>query len=505
MRAMDPRSLLPDVRVPTWREVLAWPQVHAARTRALEIHRQWIVPFGKRAADFLFGGEEPQAPQGPEAGLEEMIAEKPPHVLRATLLILTGMCFFIVITAALVHVEIIVQSTGQLNIDVPPTIIQPMERAIVRSLKVKVGESVRKGQSLATLDATFAEADVSALRTRYKALLAQTRRMEAEWSGKPFEIQSPGDVDEALQAALMRQRQAQLASRLRAFDEELNRFEANARTIDGQRNTLSQQLAVVLEIEDMRNRLYKLQSGSRMQLLVSQDARLRAEREHRDAVDRLTELQFATLSKRAERQAFLDDWQRSLLEELDRQRAEATRVKEALTKAERMHDLISVVSPVDGVVMDIAKRSVGSVLREAEPLMSIMPSGAELIAEVLISSADIGYARIGDEVVLKVDAFPYQKHGMLKGRLISVGEESFTPGGAPAVGESNGPTLRQPTGVFHRARVAIVDTHLEHLPKGVRLLAGMTVAGEIKVGTRRVISYFLSPVTRGLNESIREP
>ena len=124
---------------------------------------------------------------------------------------------------------------------------------------------------------------------------------------------------------------------------------------------------------------------------------------------------------------------------------------------------------------------------------------------VRISYADIGYAQLGDQVILNVDAFPFQKHGALKGRLIPIGEESFTPGNAPPVGESSGPTLRQPTGVFHRARVIITDYHLEHVPKGVRLLAGMTVAGELKVGMRRVISYFLYPVTRGLSESIREP
>lgn len=470
----------------------------AVRVRVLE-------PLRERFRELL--PPEFRAPEqrGPESDLDEMIEEKPPQVLRNISYFLASACVAGVVSAAIVHIDIIVQSSGQLNIDVPPIIVQPMERSIVRTLHVKVGEVVKKGQPLATLDATFAEADLAALRTRHKALLAQVRRMEAEWSNTRFDVQDPNDTDERLQATLLRQRQSQLASRLRAFDEELNRFEANARTVDGQRDVLFQQLAVVQEIEDMRTRLFKLQSGSRMQLLLARDSRLRAEREHRDAIDRLTELQFATSSKRAERQAFLDDWRRTLLEDLDRQRAELSRIREQLTKAERMHDLISVNAPEDGVVLDLAKRSVGSVLREAEPLMSIMPSGATLIAEILISSADIGYAKLGDEVLLKVDAFPYQKHGSLKGRLISIGEESFTPGGTPAVGDNASPTLRQPTGVFHRARVEITDLHLDNMPKGVRLLAGMTVAGEIKVGTRSVLSYFLYPLTRGLRESIREP
>lgn len=468
------------------------------------VRARLLDPLRQKFNELLPPEMRPPERRGPEGDLDEMIEERPPQLLRNITYILGTAFVFGIVAAAIVHVDIIVQSSGQLTIDGPPMVIQPMERSIVRSLSVKVGEAVKKGQQLAVLDATFAEADLAALRTRHKALSAQVRRMEAEWSGARYEIQDASDTDERLQAVLLRQRQSQLASRLRAYDEELNKFEASARTIDGQRDVLSQQLAVVLEIEDMRTRLFKSQSGSRMQLLLARDSRLRAEREHRDAVDRLTELQFATSSKRAERQAFLDDWRRTLLEDLDRQRAELTRTKEQLVKAERMHDLVTVAAPEDGVVLDIAKRSVGSVLREAEPLMSIMPSGATLIAEILISSADIGYAKIGDEVLLKVDAFPYQKHGTLKGRLASIGEESFTPGGTPG-GDANGPTLRQPTGVFHRARVEIVDFHLDNMPKGVRILAGMTVAGEIKVGTRSVMSYFMYPITRGLRESIREP
>jgi len=480
-------------------------QATSAVKRLLALKQRLANKFRAHLSELL--PHDPKEPQHrlPDTDLDDMVGEQPPRVLRRMSYVLSGVCIFAFIASAIVKTDIIVQSSGQLTIDAPPIVVQPLERSIVRTLKVKIGDVVKKGQVLATLDATFAEADVAALRSRHKALAAQLRRLEAERTGTPLEVQDRNDPDEMLQVAILRQRQSQLSSRLKTFDEDLNRFEANARTVDGAREMLAQQLAVAQEIEDMRTRLFKSQSGSRMQLLVSRDARLRTEREHRDTVDRLTELQFATLSKRAERQAFLDDWRRTLLEELDRQRAEAARVKEQLTKAEKMHDLISVTAPEDGVVLDIAKRSVGSVLREAEPLMTIMPAGGTLIAEVLISSADIGYARIGDEVLIKVDAFPYQKHGMLKGRLASVGEESFTPGSGAPMGENSGPTLRQPTGVFHKARVDITESKLESVPKGTRLFAGMTVAGEIKVGTRSVLSYFLYPVTRGIRESIREP
>jgi HlyD family secretion protein len=53
--------------------------------------------------------------------------------------------------------------------------------------------------------------------------------------------------------------------------------------------------------------------------------------------------------------------------------------------------------------------------------------------------------------------------------------------------------------------VELTSTKLEAMPTGSKLIPGMTMAAEIKVGTRSIISYFLNPLTRGLSESIREP
>ena len=53
--------------------------------------------------------------------------------------------------------------------------------------------------------------------------------------------------------------------------------------------------------------------------------------------------------------------------------------------------------------------------------------------------------------------------------------------------------------------VELTDTKLENMPAGSKLIPGMTMSAEIKVGSRSVLSYFLNPITRGLQESIREP
>jgi HlyD family secretion protein len=229
---------------------------------------------------------------------------------------------------------------------------------------------------------------------------------------------------------------------------------------------------------------------------------MRTERDYQDATNRLDEAQHFLNSTQADRQAFIDGWRRQELEELAKARADATAVGESLAKAVRMNDLVVLTAPEDGIVLEVAKRSVGSVLQEAEPLVTMVPTGTALIAEVMINSADVGYTKLGDEVAMKVDAFPYQRHGLLQGRLRAVGEDSVSTNAMAAA--APGSALPIP-GVVHRSQVELSGAELHDLPAGTRLIPGMTLTAEIKVGSRSVISYFLYPIMRGFDESIREP
>src|SRR5262249_53992547 len=58
---------------------------------------------------------------------------------------------------------------------------------------------------------------------------------------------------------------------------------------------------------------------------------------------------------------------------------------------------------------------------------------------------------------------------------------------------------------YYKARVEVTATDLRDVPRSFRLIPGMAVTAEIKAGERTILSYFLYPLLRGLDESIREP
>lgn len=422
--------------------------------------------------------------------IDRICEERPPPLLRATHVLVVALFVSLLLVGALARIDVVVSGGGRLATDTAPIVLQPMERAILRDLDVKPGDAVASGQVLATLDPTFARADQASLSGQSRAARALLRRLEAEATASPFVLPRQADPDDALQMAIWRQRQAELQARLRVFDEDLERLRANLRATEDDRAAVSRQLEVARTVEAMRATLLQHQNGSRLQYLDAAAARMRAERDMAETADRLPDLQHGLEAKSAERRAFVETWQRELSESLVAARTEAARLSEAVTKSSRLNDLVVVRAPRDGVILDVAQRSGGSVLREAEPLVTMIPSGATLIAEVMIGSRDVGYVLPGAAAEIKLDAFPYQRHGVLRGRLLSLSEESFPDQGG---------------GAFHRGRIELFGTSLEQVPPGSRLFPGMTLSAEIKVGSRSALSYFLSPLTRGLRESLREP
>jgi len=438
--------------------------------------------------------------------IDEISEEHPPRLMRATNYFIASLFLALLLIASLVKVEIVVVGSGRLATVSPPIMLQPLERSIIRELKVKEGDTVTKGQVLATLDPTFAQADLASLTIQQRSLLSQIRRLESELSGELFVPDAASGTDDALQFSLYTGRKAQYESQLRVFDEEIERRKANLRTTEDDRASQAKQLTVAKDIENMRGASLEKQVGSRLNYLDAQGARMRIEQSLQSAANRLSEVRHDLQSKEAERQAFIDQWRHQTLDSLVTARNEAAKIGEGINKASLVNDLVVVTAPEDGVVLNVAKRAAGSIMNQAEPLVTMIKADAPLVAEVMIQSGDIGYIKVGDDAVLKVDAFPYQRHGLMKGKLLTVSEESFSAGASSA--RENG--LQAPSsggggGAYHRGLVELTDTNLEGLPGGAKIIPGMTLSAEIKVGSRSVMSYFLNPITRGLGESIREP
>jgi len=142
-------------------------------------------------------------------------------------------------------------------------------------------------------------------------------------------------------------------------------------------------------------------------------------------------------------------------------------------------------------------------VREAEPLYRLIPVDAALEFVAYVPAGDIGAVNVGDAVQVKLDAFPYTEHGVVKAWVRSISADSFTAREAPPPGVD---VASLPLGAnFYKARLTITAMELTKIPANFRLIPGMTGSAEVKVGKRTIMAYLLSPVLKSFDEGMRDP
>jgi hemolysin D len=429
----------------------------------------------------------------------EIDGERYPLLARSSLYVLVAMVLTAIIWSTIAKLDRVVSTRGRIISTEASLVVQPLETSIIKSINVKAGDIVRSGTILATLDPTFIQADYDQLRARLLSLDAQIERLEAEYANRPYSFDKVRDSElegatyRQLQMSLSQERNAQYQSQMQSYVERIARLEANLATRDAELSLLENRLAIMREVEGMRMTLESNKTGSRLNSLAARDARLEIERNQALAKRDIAETKHELLALRADQDAFIQQWQGRTVEELVNRRNERDSIAEQLIKARKRQDLVSLSPVVDAVVLDVANRSVGSVISAAEPLFTLVPLGAPLEIEAQIDSKQLGQIKVGDAVAVKLDAYSFQEFGKLEGVVRTISEDAFNSNAA------NGQTS------YYRTRIKLTKSMLDKEPENFRLVPGMPLVAEIKIGERTVLEYLTQPLTRGLTESMREP
>jgi len=436
----------------------------------------WLVPFLPPAQALELEGPSPRS--------------------RAVLYTLVALVLVSVLWSALAQIDKMVIGRGRIVVPTRNLVVQPLETGVLRSIDVHIGQKVAKGTVLATLDPTFATADANALTSRSQALGWQVQRLNAEAHSDraAFRASAPGDGPEAqLQRQLLDERRAMYAAKVLQYEETIRRLQASQETNRQDQEVLARRLKALQQLEDMHRELADERYIAPAQKLSMEERRIEVERDHRQAVNRAQELGRELASTRAELLAFQKTFRQDAMEQLTSVTQQRRETDEQLAKAQLRARLVTLTAPEDAIVLAIENRSIGSVMKEAEPLFSLVPQNQTLEAEVEITPSEIADVRVGDTVRLKLDAYPFQKHGAAQGKIIALTPDALTRQGA--MGESIS---------YYMARVAFTDVKLAQLPAAPTLLPGMTLSGEVVTGQRSVLSFFTYPILRVMDESLRE-
>jgi hemolysin D len=203
------------------------------------------------------------------------------------------------------------------------------------------------------------------------------------------------------------------------------------------------------------------------------------------------------------------EYQRTLLDDLAKAEQKATGLAQDVVKAIQRIQYQVLIAPVDGTVQQLSVHTVGGVVTPAQALV-VVPADSGLEIEAMVSNRDIGFIHVGGDVEVKIDTFNFTRYGLVHGKVLSISQDAITRD--KPQDKSNNPTpgstttSSEPKGqeLVYAARISLDRTQMQVEENRVNLSPGMAVTAEIKTGSRRIVSYLLSPLLKYRQESLRE-
>lgn len=431
-----------------------------------------------------------------------------PPKRRVVLWLMAGLIAAATAALALAKIDVVVSANGRIVTSDGEIVIQPLETSIVRSVAVRMGQEVKAGQVLATLDPTFTGADETELSEKLRHLQAAYDRISAELAGAAYDPPNP-DADARTQSDIFHKRHDEYAARIAASDGKIEENQADLAAHKIEAEGLRQQIELALQAESIYQTLVAKDLASKLKLIETSQQRVEAQSRLDTNFGEQQKLTDEIAQAQAERDAFVDEWKRKLAEDLVQIRSDRDTTSAQLSKARLRHELAVLKAPRDAIVLAVASRPAGAVVREAEPLFRLVPTDVPLVAEVEIDTRDVARVHLGDPVTIKFEALPWQQYGLAHGELQTLTPDTIEDDSARETAEEmTVPGLKSQTRqspIHYRGRVVLTRTKFRNLPPDFELRPGMRLVADIKIGRRSVLHYVLNPLTRVIDESLHEP
>ena len=410
------------------------------------------------------------------------------------------------------RLDIFAVAPGRIQPSGRSKVVQPFETSKVKAILVGNGATVKAGTPLILLDATDPNADLVSKREILQALDAVIASRKAMISALEANLPQvtpkfPDGIPEALRIQETSAMQADFNQYVSTRESSVSLLAEKQATV--QRLVVSiaareRLRAVLQERADMKQALVASSSGTRAAVI---DAVQQLDQAATDlAFDQgqlgeakaavasigkqLSQLKSETLAKQAQ----------ILTQALEKRPAASFDV----IKASLRNDRMTLSSPIDGTVQQLAVTTIGQVVTPSQPLLVVVPSGGPIEVEALVPNKDIGFIVPGQAAVVKVDAFPFTRYGAIEGTVSRISrdaidnKEATTSGDATSVaqGQSVAPTTGTPqtSNLVYPVTIELKRASIVSDGRNVPLTPGMTVNVEIRTGNRRVIDYLISPI-----------
>lgn len=452
------------------------------------------------------------------------ILETPPSPIGMGLIIF--MAVFVVVALLWTYwgrLDVIAIAQGKIQPPGRVKIVQPVEMGKVLRILATNSARVAEGDLLVEFDPSEARADVEALEAATFALEAEIMRRgvaieHARQTGVRMPEQAVSWRDHIPSAIRLRETSvlsadlAQLDALVASIDSQIALKDRELQRLTEMITAQSSLIGTLQERVTMRSTLVTSGSGSRASVIDGKETLQKEETVIAGQRGQLRETEASIRVLATEREKQLQGF----LTENTQKKAEAGRqledISQRLVKARNRLKNMTLRSPAEGIVQASSVFTIGQVVTAGQEIMRVVPGGVTLEVEAYLPNKDIGFVRPGQEVIVKVESFPFTRYGTLTGRVTQIARDAIPLPDAAQI-EGN-PARSSESATFAGAQrtqnlvfpitIALEKPELTVDGRAITMSPGMAVTAEVKTGSRRILEYLFSPLIEVGSEAMRE-
>ena len=429
-------------------------------------------------------------------------------------------------------------ASGQVEIESRDHVVEHIDGGTAGAVLVRDGDRVQAGDLLVRLDGTALRSEEAILAGELAELVARRNRLEAEFrdaeavawdAGLAARAASDPAVREILdgQRRLFEARRASRAGESAQLAERIGQTRKQIAGLQAQSEAVRRQSGFVARELDAQRGLFEKGLTTLRQLLEVEREAARLDGQAGDiaariagARGRIAELEVQTLRIGTERVEAAEAEAREA-------HARENQVRERLVEVRRRLDGMDVRAPVAGEVFAMTVFAVGEVVRPGEPILRIVPAGAELVVRARLEPIHVDQVWPGQEAALLFSAFPARTTPGFEGRVarvsadaahdertglswyeveVQMGRAIETEGGtrAWAAGWLPDPAAEWLRGSMPGWFREPPETDEPQHAHDLALAPGMPVEVHLRTGERTPLSYLAKPLTDYFSRSLRE-
>lgn len=382
------------------------------------------------------------------------IIERPAH--KAGTIIIIGIFTLLIgaiVWACVSEIDVVITASGSVQPVGNLNVVKTYSGGTVKSINVSEGDFVEQGDVLIELDTEVLEIDVNQLEKQRKILESQRDIYKKIIDGSDLSVVKISDYSDDM----------------KPYIQAILDFDTGYRNSLANYENLKMSAEINREIAEIQLEQYRI-SGSERQIRTQE----------------LSVQQYTLEVSNAELQLSNTKAQYSLQvnSNISDLNSKIDEINTNLEKYRLSTEYQNITAPVSGYVNSVGVNTLGETVTSAQQLVTIVPDNTPNEMICYVKNTDIADVELGMDAEVKLEAYPYNKYGTVKGTVKYISPSSFA-------NEQLG-------------NVYIVKLELNDGNENIHIISGLSGAVEIKTDKRTVMDYFLEPIIKGFGESFKE-